>query len=189
MMPGRDLTLTECLTGSLLISAPGSDMHPLEECVIYVYEHSPQLGAQGVVINRKSGLTVKTLFERMNMTADSMSLSSPLYHGGLEDENGIIMLHTGEWYSANTRPVTSEISVSSDTFMLEKIVSGNEPYNWIMCAGKCDWYPGELEDEVKKQLWLTVPAHSDIVFSALTEAKQWRTALNYCTKYIVDSWL
>lgn len=187
-MPGKDLTLTKCLTGSLLISAPGKDTQPLEECVVYVYEHSPQLGAQGVVINRKSGLTVETLLERMNMITGSTSLKSPLYHGGLVDENGILMIHTGEWYSANTRPVSSEISVSSDTFMLEKLVNGNEPYNWIMCAGKCAWEPGELESEVDRNLWLTVPAHGDIVFSALTEAKQWRTALNYCSKYTVDSW-
>lgn len=187
-MPGKDLTLSKCLTGSLLISAPGRGEHPLEECVVYVYEHSPQLGAQGVVINRQSGVTVEVLLERMKMATGLSSLKSPLYHGGLSDENGIIMLHSGDWYSANTRPISSEISVSSDTFMLEKLVSGDEPDNWLMCAGKCAWEPGELDKEVDNNLWLTVPAPSDLVFSPLSSVKQWRAALDYCTKRTVDSW-
>ena len=188
MMPSKDLTLTNCVTGSLLVSTPARSTHPLEECVIYVYDHSPQIGAQGVVINRRSGLTVETLLERMNMHTGSSSLQSPLYHGGLTDENGILMVHTGEWYSANTRPISSELSVSSDTFMLEKLVGGNEPINWLLCAGKCAWKPGELEAELASKYWLTVPALDDIVFSALSESKQWRTALNYCAKHTVDTW-
>lgn len=187
-MPGKELTQTECLTGSLLISAPGRSEHPLEECVVYVYEHSPQLGAQGVVINRPSGLSVETLLERMKMDTKFSSLKSPLYHGGRRDESGIVMLHSAEWYSANTRPVSSEVSVSSDAVMLEKLVSGNEPDNWLMCAGKCLWDPGQLDKEVDDDVWLTVPAPVELVFSPLSSAKQWRTALEYCTKRTVDSW-
>lgn len=187
-MPGTDLSLTNCLAGSILISTPKLANQALEECVVYVYDHSPQIGAQGIVINRKSGLTVETLVERMNYVTANPSLNAPLYHGGFVEESGVAMLHTGEWFSSNTRPVTSEISISSDMFMIEKLVNGNEPNNWIMCAGKCAWEPGELEDEVKANFWLTAPATNSILFSAYSETKQWRTALEYCTKYAVDSW-
>lgn len=187
-MPGTDLSLLDTLRGSILISTPKMANDALEECVIYIYDHSPQIGAQGIVINRKSGLTVEDLLERMNYIAAGPSFNAPLYHGGLDEENGIAMLHTGEWFSSNTRPVTSEISISSDTFMLEKLVNGNEPVNWLMCAGKCSWEPGELEEEIKANFWLSAPGTNDIVFSAFSEAKQWRTALEYCTKYTVDSW-
>jgi putative transcriptional regulator len=188
MMPDKELAISECLTGSLLISAPTTNSHPLEECVVFIYEHSPQTGAQGVVINRKSRLTVGFLLERMKLTPTTSSLNSPLYHGGLVDENGIIMLHSSEWHSSNTRAISREVCISSDTAMLEKIVTGNEPDNWIMCAGKLEWEPGVLTQEVNKNQWLTVPAHNGIVFSALTEANQWRAALNYCTRCAVDSW-
>jgi len=189
-MANLGLSLTKCLAGSLLISMPGRDTHPLEECVIYIYEHSPQLGAQGIVINRQSGVTVETLLERMKFAADGSlsALQKPLYHGGLEDENGVIMLHSSEWYSSNTRAVSCDISVSSDTFMLEKLVMGNMPTDWILCAGKCDWLPGRLEKEVASNKWLTVPAANQVIFSDMPAAKQWRQAIDYCTEYTVKNW-
>lgn len=189
-MSDLGLTLEECLTGKLLLSVPGklSTTHPLEECVVYIYEHTPLLGAQGVVINRQSELTVDTLLERMDYAADSLSLNTPLYHGGFIDENGVIMVHTAEWYSSNTRPITTEVSVSSDTFMLEKLISGNEPDDWIMCAGKCTWEPGHLELEVMNKQWLTVPAVNSLVFSSATGERQWRKALDACSKQAVDNW-
>jgi len=187
-MPETELTTQYCLTGSIIISTPKLTDHALEECIVYIYEHSPQLGAQGVVINRKSGLTVEDLLERMNFLTDNPSLQSPLYHGGLEDENSVAMIHTGEWFSSNTKPVTEEFSISSDTFMMEKLATGNEPANWIMCAGRCTWEPGELDADVEENYWITAPATADIVFSSLTETKQWRSALKYCTSYAVNSW-
>jgi|AntRauTorcE11898_2_1112593.scaffolds.fasta_scaffold03124_7 putative transcriptional regulator len=189
-MSDLGLTLEECLTGTLLLSVPGkpSATHPLEECIIYIYEHTTELGAQGVVINRHSELTVDTLLERMDYTADSLSLRAPLYHGGHTEENGVIMVHTSEWYSSNTRPVTNEVSVSSDTFMLEKLIAGNEPDDWLMCAGKCTWEPGHLELEVMNKQWLTLPAANNIVFSSATGEKQWRKALDTCSRQAVDRW-
>lgn len=187
-MAGTGLTLTNCLAGCLLVSTPKQKDSPLEECVVYVYEHSPQLGAQGVVINRRSDLTVEDLLERMNYAPGCISLKSPLYHGGLAEEEGVLMLHTGEWYSSNTRPISSDISVSSDQFMIEKLINGDEPRNWMMCAGKCEWEPGELDQEVKERYWLTAWATPEMVFSPRSENRQWRTALDYCAKQAVDSW-
>jgi putative transcriptional regulator len=187
-MPNTDLTLQNCLAGSLLISTPKQTDGPFEETVIYIYEHSPQTGAQGVVINRQSGITVEDLLERMNYTGGNISLKSPLYHGGLTDENGVLMIHTSEWYSSNTRPVDQHISVSSDMFMIEKLINGNEPRNWMMCAGKCLWEPGEIDVEVLDNYWLTAPATKEIIFSPHEDSRLWRDAIDHCTSHAVNSW-
>lgn len=187
-MPSKELLVNGTLTGTFLISSPGRNTE-LDECVIYLFEHASGLGAQGVVINRPSDLSVADLLEKMDYTVMGVTLNNRLLHGGMDDETGILMVHTSEWYSSNTRPVTDEISVTSDTFMIEKIMDGNEPNNWFMCAGRCSWDPGQVEREIKQGHWLVVPAQLDLLFSPYTEEKQWRKSLDYCTKYTVDSWL
>jgi len=189
-MPNNNLVLTNCLAGSLLLSVPGrfSVTHPLEECVVYIYEHIPELGAQGVVINRQSELTVKMLLEKMGYNTDSLLLDDPLYHGGRKDESAIMMVHSAEWYSSNTRAVTADISVSSDTFMIDKLIEGNGPREWLMCAGKCSWEPGHLELEVVNKQWLTLPATRNLVFANESGERQWRKTLEACSKQTVNSW-
>jgi len=184
-----ELTPIECLTGSIIVSTPLLAGRLFEECVIYIYDHSPQVGAQGIVINRISSLTVLDLIKKMELFCQDPEIDFPLYHGGPVEENGIAMVHTGEWYSSNTRPVSGEISISSDRFMIEKLIDGNAPANWLMSAGKCEWDPGEIEQEVAAGFWLSALASKEMLFSSRDNNSQWRTAIEYCTKQAVDSWL
>jgi putative transcriptional regulator len=187
-MTDTNISLQESLAGKIVVSTPKQAESKYEGCVVLIYENGPLIGTQGVVVNRRSSLTVRELLERMDYLSYNNTLNSPLYHGGYSDDSGILMVHSGEWYSSNTRPVTEEFSVSSDTFMIEKLAVCDEPYNWMMCAGKCAWEPGELEEEIGKKYWVSAPATPEIVFSSTSDEKQWRNALEHCTKFTVDSW-
>jgi putative transcriptional regulator len=184
-----DLAPIKCLKGSIIVSTPMLAGRLFEECVIYIYDHSPKWGAQGIVINRTTDLTVLDLLEKMELFCQDPQLDFPLYHGGPVEENGIAMVHTSEWFSSNTCPVTSDISISSDEFMIDKLVDGNAPANWLMSAGKCEWEPGEIEQEIAAGCWLCATASEEMLFSSKDNDSQWSIAIEYCTKQAVDSWI
>lgn len=184
-----EIKTVECLKGSIIVSTPLLVDRLFEECVIYIYDHSSRWGTQGIVINRTTDLTVLDLLEKMELFSQDPQLDFPLYHGGPIEENGIAMVHTSEWYSSNTCAVTSDISISSDKFMIEKLLDGNAPANWLMSAGKCEWEPGEIEQEIAAGAWLCATACEEMLFSSKDNDSQWRIAIEYCTKQAVNSWL
>ena len=163
------------LKGKLLVATPKLDNDMFRKTVIFCYDHT-QAGSQGFVINRPSPTTtVSKLFEN-NSIHNLQHTDGKLHHGGPVSERNISMLHSGEWYSQNTIPINKHFSVSSDTHMLEKMSMMNEPKEWMMLAGKSAWAPGQLEDEIAQNGWLTCDGHRDLVFQA-PDTTKWSRAL------------
>ena len=158
-----------------------------QKTVIYLYEHRPRTGAQGLVINRPSQKTrISQLVDEPHLSTSNY-LDEPIFHGGPVAERTITMLHTGEWFSSNTTPADSMFSVSSDRFMIEKLAGGNTPHQWLMAAGKCGWVAGQLENEMEKGCWLPVTAKPSIVFSSGTESL-WKLCIDLCASEMVDTY-
>ena len=165
-------------TGKLLIAHPRMAKGMFARTVVFVADHS-QHGAYGVVINRPSKRsTVNDIILRAGQEP-VLHLDEPLYHGGPVQEAQITMLHTDEWYSSNTRPVTDEFSISSDNFMLEKMIMRNTPNFWRMFAGKSGWAPGQLENEIARNDWLVLDAKPAIVFTSGQES-MWNLCIELC---------
>jgi putative transcriptional regulator len=173
-------------SGKLLVASPKLDGTMFAKTVVYLYDHGRQ-GSQGLVINRPSEETkIADLLDNPLLNS-SLTLQEFIFHGGPVAERTITMLHTGEWFSANTRVVSEDFSLSSDQFMLEKISSGNTPRQWLMAAGKCGWIAGQLENEIDKHAWLPLTAKPSIVFSSGQESL-WKLCIELCASESVESW-
>ena len=172
-------------TGRLLIAHPRMAASMFSQTVIFIADHSSH-GAYGVVLNKPSRTAEVNDIIIRNGQEPQLHLEEPLYHGGPVQEAQIVMLHTSEWYSSNTRPVNEDFSVSSDAFMLEKMMMRNLPHFWRMFAGKSAWAPGQLENEIARGDWLTLDAKPGIVF---TSGKQsmWNLCIELYTSETVDS--
>lgn len=181
-------TVTKSLKGSLLISSPMLVGEIYSQSIIFIYEHRPELGANGAIINHESHLSVDDLLEKAGYWGNGMYSDEPLYHGGLMNEQSVLMLHSSEWYSSNTYPINDKFSISSDVFMIEKMINGNHPDQWRMCAGQCSWYPDQLEEEIASNVWLEMPATPEIVFDKHSGQAQWRKAIRKCSSHAVETW-
>jgi putative transcriptional regulator len=74
----------------------------------------------------------------------------------------------GAWKS--TLPV-GEIGLTTSRDILEAMASGSGPREQLVALGYAGWAPGQLEDEIQRNGWLTVPGTSDLIFRTPPESR------------------
>ena len=176
-------TTAAALRGKLLVATPKLKRTMWEESVILLTQHSAA-GAVGYVINRTSNTTINTLYNNLDYY-NNPDYSQLIRLGGPVRERSISMLHSGDWYSASTQPVTSAISHSYDDFMLEKMAMLDTPQEFIMLAGSAQWAPRQLEKELAQGSWLTLESNTAIVFANKPE-NTWANCLEIYSQTMFD---
>ncbi|WP_429498714.1 YqgE/AlgH family protein [Robbsia andropogonis] len=160
------------LTNQFLIAMPGMVDSNFSGTVIYCCEHSEK-GALGLVINRPTDIDLKSLFDRIDLKLDSVTLSSlPVYFGGpVQTERGFVLHEPGgEYTSSMSVPGGLEMTTSKD--VLEAVASGQGPKKFLLTLGHAGWGAGQLENEIAQNGWLTVAADPSIVFDVPAEQRQ-----------------
>jgi len=147
------------LKGQLLLDGgklQGSFFH---RTVVLICQHDPD-GAFGLVLNRASGSQVGEM-----IVADmSESLKKqPLYLGGPVQPAALSYLHTDNFLlNAN---VLANLSLGHSLDDLVEIGQSFSSTQQVrIFAGYAGWSPGQLDEEVKRDAWLSHPASLDLVF-------------------------
>lgn len=152
------------LTHHFLLAMPNLKDDNFNGTVVYLAEHSPR-GALGVIINRALSLTMSEVFERINLrlTDHALGLQSVMQGGPVQADRGFV-LHSpkGNWTSTLSGP--GDVFLTSSKDILEACAEGKGPDKMLLALGCSSWGAGQLEDEIGRNAWLTVPARSDIVF-------------------------
>jgi len=159
------------LTNHLLVAMPGMADPNFGGTVVFVAEHSAQ-GALGLVINRPMELDLHTLFERIDLQLERDALAgSPVYYGGPVQTDRGFVLHQplGSWGS--TVAVGGEVGLTSSKDVLEAVAAGSGPDRLLVTLGYSGWGPGQLEDEIARNAWLTTPADVDVIFETPVEQR------------------
>jgi putative transcriptional regulator len=168
----------EFLSGQLLIAMPGIGDPRFERAVILVCAHDNE-HAMGVAVNQPvEGLTVPDLLERLNITATiEVPPDLVLLGGPVERERGFV-LHTSDYRSPEmTLDISQEVALTATRDVLEAMASHNgRPRRSFLALGYAGWGAGQLEREIRENVWLTCPADEDLLFSANYETK-WSRAL------------
>lgn len=168
------------LIGNLLIAPPAVKNNFWYKTVIMVTENH-QDGSVGLVLNKRSQMTVKEFGEQLGMR---INLPGFIYLGGPVNVKSFSFLHTNEWSSSNTLQINEHFSLSSDEDILPRIALGDTPKQWRMFLGMCGWGPNQLLTEVKgihpypvENSWCTATADLNMVFG-LDYKDQWNAALD-----------
>ncbi len=147
------------LVGQLLLDGGNLKGSYFNRTVVLVCQHDEQ-GAFGLVLNRPSENKVEDVIES---TLPPRLEPLPLYVGGPVQANALSYLHTDVFVPhANVLP---NLNLGHS---LEGLVELGESYSTTqkvrVFAGYAGWSPGQLEDEMKRQSWLTHPASLELVF-------------------------
>jgi putative transcriptional regulator len=167
---GRWQMQTINLTSHFLIAMPGMADPNFSRSLTFICEHNER-GALGLVVNRPTDVTLGTLFRQVEIELDNEPLSSqPVFFGGpVQLEHGFVLHRPlGEWRS--TLPV-GEIGLTTSRDILEAMARGEGPRERLVALGYAGWAPGQLEDEIKRNGWLTVSANPDVVFRVPPEGR------------------
>ncbi len=151
-------------TNQFLIAMPSMADPNFGGAVVFVAEHSPK-GALGLVINRPMEIDLGTLFERIDLKLEIAPLANaPVLFGGPVQMDRGFVLHepVGEWNS--TVAVGEGIGLTSSKDVLEAVAGGAGPDRLIVTLGYAGWGPGQLEEEISHNAWLTVPANAELIF-------------------------
>lgn len=163
------------LTNQLLIAMPGMADPNFSSTVTLICEHNDD-GALGIVINRPTGLELGGLFRQLAVTGtDPAAASSPVMLGGpVGTEKGFVLHNSGYSYEHSIR-ISDDIQLTFSRDVLDAMAAGSGPEKTLVALGYAGWQPGQLEEEMRANSWLNVPASPNIVFD-MPFAERWSAA-------------
>jgi putative transcriptional regulator len=158
------------LTNQFLIAMPGMGDGTFAGTVVYLCEHTEK-GALGLVINKPIDITLKNLFEKVELSLDREDLAgAPVYFGGpVQTERGFV-LHEPLGDQADDNHYNSSLKIEGGLEMttskdvLEALASGAGPKRVLVTLGYSGWAAGQLEDEMSNNGWINVEAQPGIIF-------------------------
>jgi putative transcriptional regulator len=153
------------LSNHFLIAMPGMADPYFAKTLTLICEHSDK-GAIGVVVNKPIDLTLASLFGEINIALeDAVLRETNVLFGGpvLMDRGFVLHQPLGEWSS--TLKIDDELGLTTSKDILEAIAAGTGPSRVLVTLGYAGWGPGQLEDEVARNGWLSVDANVDVVFT------------------------
>ncbi|MBE9515537.1 MAG: YqgE/AlgH family protein [Proteobacteria bacterium] len=165
----------ESLANHFLIAMPALADPNFSHTVIFICEHTDE-GAMGLTINRTMELSMTDIYEQLEIDPDAgVNTTQPVYQGGPVQHNRGFVLHEplGQWESSMTITETMAISTSKDIMLA--MAHNKGPERSILALGYAGWGPGQLEQEMVENAWLSGPADSQIIFDMPIE-KRWHAA-------------
>jgi len=163
----------DTFTNYFLLGMPDDEDNIYSQSVVYVCDHSDD-GALGLILNKEIDLKMNDLFKKLDLEVSDKSVSSInkkniLLGGSSEPERGFILHTVSEKQYSSTINRTLSITTSLD--ILEDIAQGEGPDQFLMALGCANWASGQLEQEMRENAWIALPASMEIIFDTAPKEK------------------
>ena len=86
-----------------------------------------------------------------------------MFGGPVQVERGFV-LHSPVRQFSSTLEVSPEVALTTSKDVLEAVAHGDGPARMLVSLGCSGWSAGQLEEELGRNGWLTVPADPAIIF-------------------------
>ena len=165
------------LIGQLLVAAPSMPDGRFAGTVIYMCEHSAD-GALGLVINRSlAKMPAEMIAENFGLDAGAAEGAVNVVWGGPVEFGRGFVLHSTDHMGAGSLRTGEGLAYSSNPQMLIDVLEGHGPSKALLALGYAGWGAGQLESEIARDDWLTVPADAAFVFDSVPD-EMWRAAMD-----------
>ncbi len=165
------------LDGQFLIAMPGMLDTNFARSVVYVCAHSAA-GAMGFIINRAQPISFSEILLHLNLADDEdvamlpgQARDFPILSGGPVETGRGFLLHSDDFTSTSSIPISEEISLTATLDIIRAICDGRGPARATMLLGYAGWGPGQLETEIAANGWLNCPATDDLIFDRCVDDK------------------
>jgi len=152
---------------------PGLEDESFARSVVYLCEHSER-GALGLIINKPTDITLKGLFDKVDLSLRREDLTTePVFQGGpVQTERGFVLHEpmlmdkgdTDESAYASTMTIPGGLEMTTSKDVLEALSTGAGPRRVLITLGYSSWGEGQLESELAENAWLTVAADLSVIF-------------------------
>ena len=179
--------LMNSLENQLLIAMPEIGDAYFNKTVTYICEHNEE-GAMGLIINLPVKLTLSDLLSQLDSDDDINTIDENsriqadeyqnklqqlvLSGGPVAKQRGFVLHSTQDGWSSSL-PLSDDIMITTSKDILLALGTDKAPEKFMVTLGYADWGPGQLEEELKENSWLTTPANSEILFDTPVE-QRWK---------------
>jgi len=165
------------LNNHFIIAMPGLMDENFNQAVTFICEHDDN-GTFGIIINRESEISLDDVMQQMKIPFHpDKANAGQVFTGGPVQANRGFVLHRpiGNWDSSLI--VNDSIALTTSRDILEAIADSKGPDDNIITLGYAGWGPGQLEQEMADNTWLSCPAEEQIIFNTPVE-ERWQAAAN-----------
>lgn len=165
------------LTGRALIAMPGMGDPRFVSSLVFICAYSDR-GAMGLIVNKLvPGMFLTELLDQLSIVSGPDTARAPLHFGGPVEGGRGFVLHSRDYTSdLSTLVVNDDFAMTATLDILEDMAKGQGPQQSLMALGYSGWGPGQLEDEIVQNGWLTCDINPNLVFECSND-KKWGAAL------------
>jgi putative transcriptional regulator len=165
------------LAGRFLIATPSMGDKRFRRSVILICDHDEE-HAMGIVLNRAMPkLTVPTLLDQLGIECTIKLPRAPVLDGGPCQRDRGFVIHTDDWESDEaTLPIAAGLRMTATRDVLQAIARGHKPTRSTLALGYAGWNAGQLETEIRENVWLVGDADPDAIFDATDLKSKWGNA-------------
>jgi len=173
--PGLLAQESRYLAGQLLVATPEMGDPRFAETVIYMLRHD-ETGAMGLIINKPIARgPISDLLRGLGVEDEEAKGEIILHYGGPVEPLRVFVLHTDDYADSKTQRVDGGIAVSAGPEIMRAMARGKGPRESIFALGYAGWAPGQLEGEIGRGDWFSIPAEPALIFQG-DPAKKWDRA-------------
>ncbi len=169
----------DSLENQLLIAMPNLGDPYFNKTVTYICEHNDD-GAMGLIINLPVNLTLNELLmqiaeesgeENPNDQSNNNSLLKFVLSGGPIAQQRGFVLHSPQHCWNSSLSLNNDIMITTSKDILLSLGTQQAPENYMVALGYAGWAPGQLENELQANSWLTTPVDTEILFNVPVESR------------------
>jgi putative transcriptional regulator len=164
------------LTGHVLVAMPQMEDPRFSRSVVYICAHT-QDGAMGLVVNKLvDSVTFPDLLEQLDLESSVENDGIHVHFGGPVETGRGFVLHSSDYVQDATLVINENVALTATVDILKAMADGNGPNSSLLALGYAGWAPGQLDEEIQANGWLTVQADDDLIFGSKLESR-WELAM------------
>jgi putative transcriptional regulator len=164
------------LTGHVLVAMPQMEDPRFSRSVVYICAHTPD-GAMGLVVNKLvDSVTFPDLLEQLDLESRAENEGIHVHFGGPVETGRGFVLHSADYVQDATLVINDQVALTATVDILKAMADGSGPSSSLLALGYAGWAPGQLDQEIQANGWLTVPADDDLIFGSNLE-NRWELAM------------
>ena len=158
--------------GQFLVAMPEMGDERFKDTVIYLVGHGDE-GAMGLVVNQSlEDMRFADILEELRIGEKDDIIRLPedirqraVLRGGPVQRGRGFVLHSPDYFRQdNSYTVSDDVCLTATLDVLKAMAFKNTPADALFALGYCGWSPGQLENEIGSNGWLTVPFSRDLLF-------------------------
>lgn len=154
------------LSGHFLIAARHLRDPNFYRTVVLMLEHSEK-GAMGLIINRPSALSIGKALSQFGTTSGS---DASVFVGGPVEPSSLFILHNSVKLGRKDQEVAPGLFLAGSEDSFDQVVRGEKKpdadVRFRLFSGYAGWGEGQLESELSRGDWHSIPADGTVVLEA-----------------------